>query len=188
MNSGISFDKAFELLNKYNKEEFHILHSKTVSLLLEYFANIYDKDNSEYWKIAGLLHDIDYEMYPEMHCVKCVDLMKDGGCSDELIHSVCSHGYGLCCDVEPNYFMEKVLFAVDELSGLIWAAKKMRPSNSCKDMEVQSLKKKFKDKKFAAGCSRDVISKGAEILGWDLDRLLSETLEGMKSIEDMLNS
>ena len=132
----------------------------------------------------GLLHDVDFECYPEEHCKKAPELLKETDASEELIHAVCSHGYGICTNVEPIHQMEKILFATDELTGLIWAAAKMRPSKSTKDMELSSLKKKFKDKKFAAGCSRDVIKKGAEQLGWELDELLHKTLDAMKEIED----
>lgn len=135
----------------------------------------------------GLLHDVDFECYPEEHCKKAPELLKEIDASDELIHAVCSHGYGICSDVEPTHEMEKILFATDELTGLIWAAAKMRPSNSTKDMEVSSLKKKFKDKKFAAGCSRDVIKEGAEKLGWELNDLFEQTILAMRESEDLVN-
>ena len=179
----MNWDESFELLKKYNKEPFHIEHALTVSYVMEYFA----KQNGEeynFWSIAGLLHDIDFEMWPQEHCVKCVELLNNAGASDELIHAICSHGYGMCSDVKPEKTMEKILFATDELTGLIWAAAKMRPSHSTKDMEVSSLKKKFKDKKFAAGCSRDTIKEGAEMLGWDLDKLFEETIQAMRYAED----
>ena len=134
-----------------------------------------------------MLHDVDFEMYPEEHCIKCVELLKENGVEDNIIHSICSHGYGLCSDVKPEHIMEKILFATDELTGLIWAATKMRPSKSTKDMEVSSLKKKFKDKKFAAGCSRDVIKQGAEMLGWELDTLFEKTILAMREDEDKIN-
>lgn len=134
--------------------------------------------------LYGLLHDIDYEMYPEQHCQKAPELLKEINSSEEMVHAICSHGYGICSDIEPEHKMEKILFATDELSGLIWAAAKMRPSQSTKDMELKSLKKKYKDKKFAAGCSRDIIARGAEQLGWELDDLLNQTLEAMKEVED----
>lgn len=178
--------EAENLLKKYNKEEFHLLHAYTVEGVMRYFAKKLGYDE-EFWGNVGLLHDIDYELYPDMHCVKCVELLKDGGASEELIHGVCSHGYGMTeTDAKPTHEMEKVLFACDELTGLIWAAAKMRPSKSTKDMELSSLKKKFKDKKFAAGCSREVIEKGAEILGWTLDKLLEETIYAMREVEDTL--
>ena len=150
---------------------------------MEYFAKK-NNENEEFWSIAGLLHDVDYEQFPDEHCKKAPELLAEIGASDELIHAVCSHGYGICSDVKPEHEMEKILFAVDELTGLIWAAAKMRPSKSTKDMEVSSLKKKFKDKKFAAGCSRDVIKTGAERLDWDLDKLFDETIQAMRYAED----
>lgn len=140
-------------------------------------------DEEEFWGNVGLLHDLDFELYPEEHCIKVQEIMKEKDLDERLIHAVASHGYGLVCDIEPEHEMEKVLFAVDELTGLIGAAALMRPSKSIRDMEVKSLKKKFKDKRFAAGCNRDVIMSGAERLGWDLDTLLDRTLEAMKSDE-----
>ena len=144
-------------------------------------------EEKEYWSLVGLLHDIDFEQYPEEHCKKAPVLLREGGAEEELIHAVCSHGYGICSDVEPIHPMEKVLFAVDELTGLIGAAARMRPSKSVMDMEVSSLKKKFKDKRFAAGCSRDVIRQGAERLGWELDELFEKTIEAMRSCEEEIN-
>lgn len=141
---------------------------------------------ADYWAITGLLHDIDFELYPEQHCVKAPELLRAGGVSEDMIHSVCSHGYGLCCDVKPSHEMEKILFAVDELTGLIGAAALMRPSKSVMDMEASSVKKKFKDKKFAAGCSRDVITKGAEALGWELNELFEKTILAMRSCEKQI--
>lgn len=179
----ISREDAINLLKKYNKEEFHIRHGITVEQIMRYFARKYN-ENEDFWGLAGLLHDIDYEMYPEKHCEKAPEILKEINSSKELIHAICSHGYGICSDVEPEHKMEKILFGVDELSGLIWAAAKMRPSKSTKDMEVSSLKKKYKDKKFAAGCSREIIANGAEYLGWELDELLQNTLEAMKEVED----
>ena len=179
-------EKAFEILKKYNQEEFHIRHALTVEGVMKYFAKEMNED-VEYWGIVGLLHDVDFEMYPEEHCIKCVELLKENGVEDNIIHSICSHGYGLCSDVKPEHIMEKILFATDELTGLIWAATKMRPSKSSKDMEVSSLKKKFKDKKFAAGCSRDVIKQGAEMLGWELDTLFEKTILAMREDEDKIN-
>ena len=140
-------------------------------------------EDEEYWAITGLLHDIDFELYPEEHCIKAPELLKEGGVADDMICSICSHGYEICCDVEPKHEMEKVLFAADELTGLIWSAALMRPSKSVMDMELKSLKKKFKDKRFAAGCSRDVIKVGAERLGWELDVLMEKTIEAMRSCE-----
>ena len=167
----INRDEALELLKKYNKEEFHILHGETVGGCMKWFANdLGHGDEADYWEIVGILHDIDFEMWPDEHCVKAPELLKEAGVPDDMIHAICSHGYGLCCDVKPELEMEKVLFACDELTGLIGAAALMRPSKSCKDMELKSLKKKFKDKHFAAGCDRDVIRQGAEMLGWEIGR------------------
>ena len=187
MKSNITRTEAFELLKKYNKESFHIQHALTVEGVMGWYAeNLGFADEKEYWSIVGLLHDIDFELYPEEHCKKAPELLHDGGVGEDMIYSVCSHGYGQCCDVEPKHEMEKVLFAADELTGLIWAAALMRPSKSTQDMELKSLKKKFKDKKFAAGCSRDVIQQGADILGWTLDELLEKTLEAMKTCEESI--
>ena len=179
----INREDAIKLLKKYNKEEFHIRHAVTVEQIMRYFAKKYN-ENEDFWGFAGLLHDIDYEMYPEEHCIKAPEMLKEINANSELIHAVCSHGYGICTDIEPKHKMEKILFATDELSGLIGAAAKMRPSQSTKDMELQSLKKKYKDKKFAAGCSREIIAHGAELLGWELEELLQNTLEAMKEVED----
>ena len=179
-------EEAFEILKKYNKEEFHIRHALTVEGVMRYFAKELNED-VEYWGNIGLLHDVDFELYPEEHCKKCIELLRENNVDESIIHSICSHGYGLCTDVKPEHIMEKVLFATDELTGLIWAAAKMRPSKSVMDMELSSLKKKFKDKKFAAGCSRDVIIKGAEQLGWDLDTLLEKTILAMREDEAKIN-
>ena len=185
MKKTISREAALNALREYNKEPFHIQHALTVEGVMRWYANDlgYGED-ADFWATVGLLHDIDYGMWPDEHCLKAPELLEKAGCDAEFIHAVCSHGYGICCDVEPTHEMEKVLFAADELTGLIGAAARMRPSKSCKDMELSSLKKKFKDKKFAAGCSREVITTGAERLGWDLDTLLSKTLEAMRSCED----
>ncbi len=185
MKQTISREAALNALREYNKEPFHIQHALTVEGVMRWYANDlgYGED-ADFWATVGLLHDIDYGMWPDEHCLKAPELLEKAGCDDEFIHAVCSHGYGICCDVEPTHEMEKVLFAADELTGLIGAAARMRPSKSCKDMELSSLKKKFKDKKFAAGCSREVITIGAERLGWDLDTLLGKTLEAMRSCED----
>lgn len=184
-----SFDESLEVLKKYNKEPFHIEHGVTVGLVMGWFAK--DKglseEEQEYWKTVGLLHDIDYEIYPEEHCKKCVDLLKEEGYDDEFIRSVVSHGYKSCGEVEPTKDMEKVLFTVDELTGIVFAAAKMRPSKSTKDMELSSLKKKFKDKTFAKGCSRDVIKNGAEnFMKMELDLVLEKTLNAMKDNEDKI--
>lgn len=180
-------NEALSLFKKYNQEEFHIRHALTVEGVMRYFAKElgYDED---FWGIVGLLHDIDFEQYPEEHCKKAPELLREIDASEEMVHAICSHGYGICSEVEPTHEMEKILFAVDELTGLIWAAAKMRPSKSTKDMELSSLKKKFKDKKFAAGCSRDIISRGAENLGWTLDELFDKTISAMRSCEDCVNS
>lgn len=182
-------DEALALVKQYNKEPFHIQHAITVEAVMLWFAQeLGHGDEVEYWGQVGLLHDIDFEEFPEQHCVKAQELLKQGGVADDMIYSICCHGYGICIDWEPKELMEKVLYASDELSGLIGAAALMRPSKSTKDMELKSLKKKFKDKKFAAGCSRDVISGGAEKLGWDLDELLSKTLQAMQENEDYIIS
>lgn len=186
--STLTRNEAFLLLTKYNKEKFHILHALTVESVMRYFAEALGyADEKDYWGIVGLLHDIDFELYPNEHCIKATELLKEGGASDEMIYSVCSHGWGICCNVEPKHELEKVLFAVDELTGLVWSAALMRPSKSTSDMETSSLKKKFKDKKFAAGCSRDVIKKGAEMLGWELDELFERTISAMRSCEKQVS-
>lgn len=182
--SKITRDEALKLLEKYNKESFHIQHGLTVEGVMRWYAKeLGYGEEEEYWGQVGLLHDIDFELYPEQHCIKAPDLLKEGGVGEDMIYSVCSHGYGICCDIKPEHEMEKVLFAADELTGLIWSAALMRPSKSVMDMEVKSLKKKFKDKKFAAGCSRDVIRQGAENLGWELDELFEKTILAMRSCE-----
>lgn len=183
--SYIERDKAFELLKEYNKDPFHIQHALTVEDVMKWYAKeLGYADEEEYWGIVGLLHDIDFEQYPKQHCIKAPELLRQGGVSEDIIHSVCSHGYGITVDVKPEHLMEKVLYAADELTGLIWAAALMRPSKSTKDMELKSLKKKYKSKNFAAGCSREIIDNGAKMLGWDLNELLSKTLEAMKACED----
>ena len=184
MKTAMTRETALEALKKYNKEPFHILHALTVEGVMRWFAQDQGYgEETDFWGIAGLLHDIDFEMYPEQHCVKAPELLKEAGVEDELIHAVCSHGYGLVSDVKPEHQMEKILFASDELTGLIGAAARMRPSGSVMDMEVSSLKKKFKDKRFAAGCSRDVIREGAEGLGWNLEELMDKTIQAMRSCE-----
>lgn len=184
MKSTITRANAFELLKKYNSEKFHIQHGLTVEAVMKWFADDlgYGED-AEFWGIVGLLHDIDFEKYPEQHCIKAPELLRNAAVGEDMIHAICSHGYGLTVDVKPEHEMEKVLFAVDELTGLIGAAALMRPSKSVEDMEFKSLKKKYKDKRFAAGCSRDVIEKGAEMLGWELAVLQEKTLEAMRSCE-----
>ena len=184
MKSNITREAAYELLKEYNKESFHIQHALTVEGVLRWFAkDLGYAEEEEYWGITGLLHDIDFELYPDEHCKKAPELLKEGGVGEDMIYSICSHAYGICSDVEPKLEMEKVLFAIDELTGLIWSAALMRPSKSVMDMELKSLKKKFKDKRFAAGCSRDVIKEGADRLGWELDVLMDKTIEAMRSCE-----
>ncbi len=185
----ITREAAMELLRKYNKEEFHILHALTVEGVMRYYAKElgYGED-VEFWGLCGLLHDVDYEMYPEEHCVKAPELLAEIDADEAMVHAICSHAYGICSDVEPVHEMEKVLFAADELTGLIGAAARMRPSKSVMDMELSSLKKKYKDKKFAAGCSRDTINVGAERLGWELDKLLEQTIFAMRSCEESVNA
>ena len=173
-------EQALELTARYNKEAFHLEHAKTVGKVLAHFAKEYDPGREAFWQAVGLLHDIDFEQWPEEHCVKAETLLKELGIDEEMIHAVICHGYGICIDVEPVQYMEKVLFAVDELTGLIGAAALMRPTGF-EGMEVSSVKKKFKDKKFAAGCSREVISRGAEMLGMDLNELFAKTLDAMKA-------
>lgn len=185
LNTGITRETAVGLLLKYNKERFHIQHAVTVeNVMKDYAEKLGYADEAAEWGIVGLLHDVDFEKYPEQHCIKAPELLREVNASDELIHAVCSHGYGITVDIKPEHEMERVLFACDELTGLIGAAALMRPSKSVSDMELKSLKKKFKDKKFAAGCSREIISKGAEILGWELDKLLGDTLEIMRDAEE----
>ena len=178
-------EQALALLQKYNKEPFHIQHALTVEGVMRWFA-LENGENPEFWGLCGLLHDIDFEVYPEEHCKKAPELLAEINASAEMVHAICSHGYGLCCDVEPVHLMEKIMFTVDELTGLIGAAARMRPSKSVMDMELSSLKKKFKDKKFAAGCSRDVIKDGAERLGWTLDEVLDKTIQAMRSCESSI--
>ena len=174
--------EAWELLTTYNQDAFHLKHAETVEGVMRYFAEKQGYgDEADFWANVGLLHDIDFERWPEQHCVKCVELLEQAGVDARTVHAAVSHGYGICSDVEPTHEMEKILFATDELTGLVGAAALMRPSKSVQDMELKSLKKKYKDKKFAAGCSRDVIQRGADQLGWTLDELLERTLEAMKT-------
>jgi len=188
MELTISRQQALALLRKYNTEPFHILHGLTVEGVMRWFAQDQGfSDDADFWGLCGLLHDVDFEMYPEEHCKKAPELLSEIACSEDMIHAVCSHAFGSCSDVEPVHLMEKIMFAVDELTGLIGAAAKMRPSKSVMDMEVSSLKKKFKDKKFAAGCSRDVIREGAERLGWSLEETMEKTIQAMRSCEASIN-
>lgn len=190
----IAREDAVALLKKYNKDPFHIQHALTVEAVMRWYAKeLGYGDAEEYWGIVGLLHDIDFELYPEEHCLKAPGLLREGGVGEDIIHAVVSHGYGITVggvtlDVAPEHEMEKVLFAADELTGLIWAAALMRPSKSTKDMELKSLKKKYKSKGFAAGCSREVIERGAEQLGWDLEKLLTMTLQAMAATEDTIQA
>lgn len=189
METKVTREQALSLLMKYNSEPFHLLHGLTVEGVMRYYAaELGYADEADYWGIAGLLHDVDFEQYPEEHCKKAPELLAEVDAEEDLIHTVCSHGYGLVSDVKPEHVMEKVLFATDELTGLIGAAARMRPSKSVMDMEVSSLKKKFKDKRFAAGCSRDVIAKGAEELGWTLEELFEKTILAMRSCEESVNA
>lgn len=188
MDNQITREEAWKLLNEYNKEDFHIRHSETVESVMRYFAQKLGFENEiEFWGIVGLLHDLDFEMYPEEHCVKVQEIMKSKGIDDKIINAVASHGYGLTgSDIKPEHIMEKVLFAVDELTGLIGAAALMRPSKSFMDLELKSVKKKFKTPSFAAGCSRETIQLGADMLGWDLDYLIEQTILAMRELESSL--
>lgn len=173
-------EQARELVGRFNKDAFHIQHAETVSKVMGELAKEFDPERVEFWAAVGMLHDIDFELYPEQHCVKANEMLHELDIDESVIHAVISHGYGICIDVEPELFMEKVLYATDELTGLIGAVALMRP-NGISDMEVKSIKKKFKDKKFAAGCSRDVIIRGAEMCGWELDTLFQKTLDAMRA-------
>ena len=191
MQTKLTREDAIELLRKHNKEPFHILHGLTVGGVLKWYANeLGYGDEAGFWEICGILHDIDFEEYPEEHCLKAPELLREAGVGEDIIHAVVSHGYGITVgcgatiETAPEHEMEKVLFAADELTGLIWAAALMRPSKSTKDMELKSLKKKYKSKGFAAGCSREVIQRGADQLGWDLAKLLTMTLQAMAESED----
>jgi len=175
-------EQALNLLQKYNKEPFHIQHALTVEGVLRWYAQ-QNGENVDFWGLVGLLHDIDFEVYPDQHCQVAPRLLSEVNASEEMVHAICSHGFGICSDVEPANLMENILFTVDELTGLIGAAARMRPSKSVMDMELSSLTKKFKDKKFAAGCSRDVIKQGADRLGWTLDEVLDKTIQAMRSCE-----
>ena len=181
-------EQAWALLRRYNQEPFHLRHAVTVEAVMEWYAGqLGYADEADFWGMVGLLHDLDFEQWPEEHCRKAGQLMEAEGLDPRLIHAVVSHGWGICCEVKPEHEMEKVLFAADELTGLIGAAARMRPSKSVSDMEVSSLKKKFKDKKFAAGCSRDVISQGAERLGWSLEELMEKTILAMRGCEERIS-
>ena len=189
MKDCITREQAMELLLKYNKEPFHIQHALTVEGVMKWFAGElgYGED-AGYWGIVGLLHDIDFELYPDEHCIKAPELLREGGVGEDIVHAVCSHGYELTVDVKPEHEMEKVLYAVDELTGLIWAAALIRPSKSVQDMELKSVKKKYKTASFAAGCSREVIEKGAQMVGWELDKLIQDTIYAMRSCESEIQT
>lgn len=178
-----SLAEAQALLEEYNQEEFHLRHAKIVSGVLGWFAQEYDPERVEFWRVAGLLHDLDFERWPEQHCIKTEELLRERGYEESLIHAVVSHGWQLTVDVKPESTMEKILYATDELTGLIGAVALMRPSKSVQDLELKSVKKKFKSQNFAAGCSREVISRGAELLGWTLDDLITRTILAMRSVE-----
>ncbi len=189
MRTDLTREEALALLKKYNREPFHIQHALTVEGVMRWYANdLGYAEDADFWATVGLLHDIDFELYPDQHCRKAPEMLREAGVGETMIHAICSHGYGLCSDVKPEHEMEKVLFAADELTGLIGAAALMRPSKSVMDMEASSVKKKFKDKKFAAGCSRDVILQGAEALGWDLNDLFAKTILAMRSCEESVNA
>ena len=182
-------EEAWELLTEYNQDPFHLKHAQIVEGVMRYFAQeLGYGEEADFWGLVGLLHDLDFERYPEQHCIKEQEIMRERGIDERIIHATASHGYELTVDIKPEHEMEKVLFAADELTGLIWSAALMRPSKSVMDMEVSSLKKKFKDKKFAAGCSRDVIRTGAERLGWELEKLFEQTILAMRSCESDVNS
>jgi predicted hydrolase (HD superfamily) len=175
-------DEAYEILQRYNKDDFHLKHGKIVSGVMGFFAKEYDPDREEYWRVVGMLHDLDFEIYPEEHCIKSQELMKDLDIEEGIIRATASHGYGITVDIEPELFMEKILYATDELTGLIGAVAIMRPSKSVSDLEVKSVMKKFKATNFAAGCSREVISNGAAMLEWEIPILIDKTIQAMKSL------
>lgn len=178
--------EAVALLEEYNKGEFHLKHGRIVGDVMRYFANELGYGNeADFWENVGILHDLDFELYPEQHCVKEQEIMREKGLDERLIRATASHGYGICVDIKPEHEMEKVLYATDELTGLIGAVSAMRPSKSVSDLEVSSVKKKFKDKRFAAGCSRDVIRNGAEMLGWTLEELFEKTILAMRASENV---
>lgn len=178
-------EEAWELLCEFNTDEFHLKHARIVEGAMKYFARELGHGEEEFWGLVGLLHDLDFGMFPDEHCVKTSEIMRERGLDERLIHAVASHGYGICIDVKPEHEMEKVLFATDELTGLIGAVARMRPSKSTMDLEVSSVRKKFKTPKFAAGCSREVIKAGAEMLGWDLDSLFEKTILALREVEEL---
>ena len=185
MNKTISRDEAWKLLTDYNKEEFHLKHARIVENVMRWFAEQSGYgEQADFWAMVGLLHDLDFEMYPEHHCIKVQEIMSEYGLDEKLIRAVVSHGYGLTVDIMPEHQMEKILYAVDELTGLIGAAAIMRPSKSVMDLEVKSVRKKYKTQNFAAGCSREVIERGAAMLGWELDELIDKTILAMRYAEE----
>lgn len=187
--SNITRNEAFELLKEYNQDKFHIKHALTVEGVMKYFAEkLGYEDEKEFWGIVGLLHDLDFEKYPEEHCIKEQEIMREKGIDEKIIHATASHGYNLTVDIKPEHEMEKVLYATDELTGLIGAVALMRPSKSVQDLELKSVKKKYKNEKFAAGCSRKVIEDGAQMLGWDLDKLIEDTIYAMRVDEAEINN
>ncbi|WP_416201138.1 MAG: putative hydrolase (HD superfamily) [Thermocaproicibacter melissae] len=186
MNAVPTMEEAQKLLEEYNQDAFHLKHAKIVSGVMGYFAKEYDPENVEFWKVVGLLHDLDFEQYPEQHCIKEQEIMRARGLDERLIHAVASHGYGITVDIKPEHIMEKILYATDELTGLIGAVALMHPSKSVRGMQLKSVKKKFKTPSFAAGCSREVIQKGADMLGWTLDELITRTIEAMQPLCDEL--
>ena len=189
MGNSLTREEAWKLLKEYNKEHFHLQHAVTVEGVMRYFAEkLGYGSEADFWGIVGLLHDLDFEMYPDEHCIKEQEIMRERGIDERIIHAAASHGYALTVDIKPEHEMEKVLYAVDELTGLIGAAALMRPSKSVQDMEVSSVKKKYKSKSFAAGCSREVIERGAEMLGWELSDLIGQTILAMRSCEDQYNN
>jgi predicted hydrolase (HD superfamily) len=189
MTDMLTRDEAFALFKRYNSDSFHIQHALTVEGVMRFFAGeLGYAGEADFWAKVGLLHDVDFEKWPDEHCRKAPELLREGGAGDELIHAVVSHGYGLMVDVKPEHEMEKVLYATDELTGLIWACAIVRPSKSVRDLEVKSVKKKFKTQNFAAGCSREVILKGAAMLGWELDDLIGKTILAMRSCEQVYSA
>lgn len=189
MSNLISREDAWKLLTKYNQESFHLKHALVMESVMKYFAReLGYEDEEEFWGRVGLLHDLDFEQFPEQHCIKQQEIMREAGISEDIIRSTCSHGYGITVDIKPEHEMEKVLYATDELTGLIGAVVLMRPSKSTKDLEVKSVMKKFKTEKFAAGCSREIIKQGAEMLGWDLTELIEKTIQAMRVNEEAIEA
>lgn len=189
MSKQLNREEAWALLTEYNQDPFHLHHARTVEGVMRYFAQeLGYGDEVDFWGIVGLLHDLDFERYPDQHCIQSQEIMRERDLDERLIHATASHGYGITVDIQPEHEMEKVLFAADELTGLIWATALMRPSKSTKDLELKSVKKKFKQHSFAAGCSREVITTGAERLGWTVEDLISKTILAMRSCEDQVNA